>query len=321
MVVVSSFDIQMSADSPMQSTCTTCRWKEDASNYWTSVLYFKHQNGSYLRVPQVPPNYTGSPNGGIGLFYIRPPEGNQKVTAFPKGFRMIVGDPSLRNKTFVDPNSSLGRALTFRCWDETYNGDPNLPAPGTGSDTIELPKKLCAGGIRSNIYFPSCWNGKDLDPPDHSSHMAYPNGELDSGGHFWFSGECPASHPIRVPRILMEVSWDTRQFNNMWPSKTNQPFVFSQGDPTGYGQHADYIFGWKGDSLQRAMDNCWGYPNCQELTDQSSEVQNSCTQKSRVDEVVEGKYINALPGCNLIQAGPSPATMDLNPAPISLDLA
>ncbi|KAF5330060.1 hypothetical protein D9611_010432 [Ephemerocybe angulata] len=208
-----------------------------------------------------------------------------------QGFRMIVGDPSLRNKTFVDPNSSLGRAVTFRCWDETYN-------PDTESDTIKLPNKLCAARTSTSRRA-----GTERTPPDHSSHMAYPNGELDSGGHFWFSGE-----------ILMEVSWDTRQFNSMWPSKTNQPFVFSQGDPTRYGQHADYIFGWKGDSLQRTMDNCWGYPNCNELTDQSSEVQNSCILKSRVDEVVEGKYINALPGCNPIQAGPSPATMGPCPA-------
>jgi hypothetical protein len=32
------------------STCTTCRFKEDKSNYWTAVLYFKHRNGSFIRV-------------------------------------------------------------------------------------------------------------------------------------------------------------------------------------------------------------------------------------------------------------------------------
>ena len=37
-------------DLPALSTCTTCKFKEDASNYWTAVLYFKHQNGSYIRV-------------------------------------------------------------------------------------------------------------------------------------------------------------------------------------------------------------------------------------------------------------------------------
>lgn len=32
------------------ATCTSCRFKEDKSNYWTAVLYFKHTNGSFIRV-------------------------------------------------------------------------------------------------------------------------------------------------------------------------------------------------------------------------------------------------------------------------------
>ena len=39
-----------SADYAKASTCTTCRFKEDASNYWTAVLYYKNPNGSYIRV-------------------------------------------------------------------------------------------------------------------------------------------------------------------------------------------------------------------------------------------------------------------------------
>ena len=47
-----SFDIAMDpgADYAKTSTCTTCRFKEDASNYWTAVLYYKNPNGSYIRV-------------------------------------------------------------------------------------------------------------------------------------------------------------------------------------------------------------------------------------------------------------------------------
>src|SRR5690242_14398627 len=37
-------------DLPNLATCTTCRFKEDLSNYWTAVMYFKHTNGSFLRV-------------------------------------------------------------------------------------------------------------------------------------------------------------------------------------------------------------------------------------------------------------------------------
>ena len=43
-------------DLPAMSSCTTCRFVEDKSNYWTAVMYFKHPNGSFIRVgiPPIP---------------------------------------------------------------------------------------------------------------------------------------------------------------------------------------------------------------------------------------------------------------------------
>jgi len=35
-----------------ESTCTSCTFSEDFSNYWTAVLYFRARNGTYRRVPQ-----------------------------------------------------------------------------------------------------------------------------------------------------------------------------------------------------------------------------------------------------------------------------
>ncbi|KAJ3510660.1 hypothetical protein NMY22_g15911 [Coprinellus aureogranulatus] len=165
-----AFDIYMdpSIDYAKKATCTTCKFKEDASNYWTAVLYFKNPNGSYIRVPQMANQFTGSPNGGMTVYYIQP-SNNQRVTSFPKGFRMIVGNPMIRNNTHRDANSAAARAITWRCFGANFGSDPSYPHPGTGPlDTIELPKKACAGGIRSNVFFPSCWNGKDLDPADHA---------------------------------------------------------------------------------------------------------------------------------------------------------
>ncbi|RXW19569.1 hypothetical protein EST38_g6291 [Candolleomyces aberdarensis] len=128
--------------------------------------------------------------------------------------------------------------------------------------------------------------------------MKYPTG-----------GNCPSTHPVVVPAIFIETVWDTTKFNSMWPDGAPNPFVYSMGDPTGVGQHADYVFGWKGDALQRAMDQCTSFGGpCATLKTQSIDAINRCTQKARVRESVEG-WLTALPGCNPIQPGPARATM------------
>lgn len=63
------------------ATCTSCQVKENKSNYWTAVLFFRHQNGSFIRVPQAPNLNTGKPNGGMTVYYVQT---SSNVTAFPR---------------------------------------------------------------------------------------------------------------------------------------------------------------------------------------------------------------------------------------------
>lgn len=85
-----SFNVTMEPvahDLAARSSCTSCSFREDLSNYWTAVLFFQHRNGSFRRVPQVG---NGGPqgrlvnDGGLDVYYM--PSG--KVTAFKKGFRV-----------------------------------------------------------------------------------------------------------------------------------------------------------------------------------------------------------------------------------------
>lgn len=63
------------------SKCTSCSFAQDKSNYWTAVMFFQHNNGSYHRVRQVG---NGGPqgalvqNGGLDVYYIP----NGQTTAF-----------------------------------------------------------------------------------------------------------------------------------------------------------------------------------------------------------------------------------------------
>ncbi len=114
----------------------------------------------------------------------------------------------------------------------------------------------------------SCWDGINLDSADHTSHVA-------SG----YNG-CPSTHPVQLPQIMLETVFDTGMFpKSDWPKDGSQPFVWAQGDPTGYGYHADYVFGWKGDSLQKAVDQRCSLGTCEGLTTQDQSVGNKCTKK------------------------------------------
>ena len=46
------------------------------------------------------------------------------------------------------------------------------------------------------VSVPQCWDGVNLDSPDHKSHMAYP------------VGGCPSTHPVPFPEITVNVAYD-----------------------------------------------------------------------------------------------------------------
>jgi hypothetical protein len=183
---------------------------------------------------------------------------------------MLIGQQSYRTRA----EASRFRQLTYTCLQNAMTR--------TG-ETLDMPTKPCPAGIMANVRFPTCWDGVNLDSPDHMSHVAYP-----SSGTFESNGPCPASHPVKIPQVFFEVIWDTTRFNSkdLWPEDGSQPFVWSQGDRTGFGNHGDYVFGWKDDALQVAMDsNC---DRCPQLKSQTIAQGNQCGKGVAVHEEVDG---------------------------------
>jgi len=71
----------ISYDLPTRSSCTSCTFSEDFSNYWTAALYYRARNGTFKRIEQFP-NGGLTQNGGITVYYIPPYDQVSNVTAF-----------------------------------------------------------------------------------------------------------------------------------------------------------------------------------------------------------------------------------------------
>lgn len=202
---------------------------------------------------------------------------------------MLAGNPQLRSY-----NDTLEqRAMGFACI-------------GTNTATTpEMPKINCPGGFQMRVTFPSCWNGQDLDSPNHKSHMSYPSG-VDLG-------YCPPTHPKRFITVFAEITYDTDAFRDMWYG-SDQPFVLSNGDPTGYGLHGDFVNGWESDVLQTAItectDNSGNIEYCTAFTLIPDTDMNRCRKLPHIREQVLEGVLPALPGCNSVFAGPENAPIE-----------
>ncbi|KAF8658416.1 hypothetical protein AX16_001967 [Volvariella volvacea WC 439] len=224
----SNFGLNLSTQSLRDSECTSVPIVEDNSNYWYPVRMLIWRNDSFSSV-----------DGSAVI------DETGKTTAFPDD----VSDPELR--TF-NSSSYAQQAVSFLC----------LNFESTSTRHNELPVASCPSGIRSQINFPSCWDGINVDSENHKSHVAFPSDGPDQG-------TCNSiNYPFTIPRIFLEVYWGTQVFDSVRHEAMNpeQPFVFSNGDPTGYSFHADFYNGWDKGVLQEAVGKChcdpFGDPTC-----------------------------------------------------------
>lgn len=216
--------------------CTSCAVTEDKSVYWVPAMYFQHANGSYELVPQV--------GGTLAYYFLNPPPGETgNIKAFPDGFRMIAGDSLRRNFSISGIQGDLNDAQSpdpgkssWAALGQTTQAD--LEARSTGFNCLNYAKppeaslyrhympdktyldEQCADGLRLEVMFRSCWNGVDLDSSDHKSHVAYPD--------LVINGDCPTTHPVRLPGLFYETIWNTNAFRDF-----DGKFVMSNGDVQG----------------------------------------------------------------------------------------
>ncbi|KAF9055516.1 hypothetical protein BDZ89DRAFT_1125250 [Hymenopellis radicata] len=255
-----------------ESACTSMPIVEDKSAYWYPILYFQHRDGTFSSV-----------NSSASIQF----DNSSETTPFPDNFRVIAGDSKLRS---FNASSYAQLGVKFSC----SNGYSNSQMThGLPEDT------LCSHGLTGVIDFPSCWDGVNLDSENHFSHTAYPSKGPDSG-----ICDDPA-YPITFPRVVLQVDWMIAPFaairdQAMFPS---QPYVLSNGDPTGYSYHADFYNGWDTGVLQKAIERCncdpHGNPTC---CANNGTFTLDTTQGCFVSDIVDEQVLGTIPKLT----GPNP---------------
>ncbi|KAK8061204.1 WSC domain protein [Apiospora hydei] len=223
----SNFGKTVNKEDLLDSKCTTAKIANDKSNYWVPTLWFQSPtNGTLYKVPL----------WYMNVYYFFEPT-DDKVNDKPIQPIQFTC-PRVDNNAPLYPANSNGKTAGM--------ADPNNKGVGAGFPMVECDG--FASPLRQDIHFPSCYNPKaGLD--DYKNNMAWPTEEN-------WKQNCPEGW-IHVPHIFFEVYWNTPLFVNEWSHDgTSQPFVFSNGDATGYSSHGDFLAGWDVDTLQTIIDTC-----------------------------------------------------------------
>jgi hypothetical protein len=146
--------------------------------------------------------------------------------AIPQGLRMIAGNP--KAETFT-----ASHELHWSCGGSGASYNQTNRIPDCGGDTIN-----------ATVAFPNCWDGRNLDSADHTSHTAYtPEGQ-----------SCPASHPVRIPQVTYLLYWSGTGSVDGWHLSSDRASGFNSGP--GATLHADWFGGWNQQTTELWTNGC-----------------------------------------------------------------
>lgn len=201
------------AESIRSSGNSTCRGGiANRSSYWVPAVIDK--DGTPL-TPETAQIYYKTGYNGIAP---------SAVKAFPQGLRMIAGNAKASTKEQNDGGY-------WGC--ETYVGHTgNIPTCASGDQVVMF------------VTFPQCWNGKDLDSPDHKSHMAYVS-----------RGACPSTHPVAIPEIQFNIYYKVPAGSRSadWRLASD---MYDASIPGGFSAHGDWFEGWDRQVVDTFVSRC-----------------------------------------------------------------
>jgi hypothetical protein len=193
------------------STCLKGMDEVDKAAYWTPALL---HNGQPV---------TGSPDELRIDAYYAVLDKPLPVRPMPNGLRMVAGNSAARTAQPIN-------IVHYNCLHYPTGGQ------ATGR-SAEIPSCPAGTYLSAKIVFPSCWDGVNLDSPDHKSHMAYPVRQV-----------CPVSHPVGLPALGIRLRWKAAR------GIPSSQLALSSGGQ--HSMHADFWNVWSPSVMRWLVDNC-----------------------------------------------------------------
>ena len=170
------------------------------------------------------------------------------ITPLPQGLRMIAGDPNGSSAVLWGPTA-------FSCNGSAMGSDHNFPPTASQPGPHSIPNCAAGAEVWASVVFPRCWDGVNLDSPDHKSHMAYwpiPNPYVDAAHP---AGKCPPTHPVTLPEVSITAVYPVTEANapSRWRLASD---TYGTDIPAGYSLHADWFGGWRPEIVDLWTKNC-----------------------------------------------------------------
>ena len=169
------------------------------------------------------------------------------VQAIPTGLRMVSG-----NARNTNPDTA---GAYFVCLGSTKNGDVSRTITGAiASGACEVGTELLM-----TIVYPNCWDGQNLDSPDHISHMSNPEQYLQVDpvtGAWTYPWRCPSTHPVTLPNVSFNVHYSITEAGavNRW--RLSSDLAVDPSLPAGVTGHGDVFFAWKPEVMKTFVEHC-----------------------------------------------------------------
>ncbi len=219
---------------------STCTSKLNRSAYWMPAML---DGAGGVVVPDY-----------VSIYYKRLPASDPACKTqgiacvnIPRGLKFVFGYNMLNAQA-----APTGEAY--------FNCDGPTAKPGVYPDIVTAAANCPMGNrLGAVISAPDCWDGRNLDSPDHRSHVAY------AGYGDWGYLKCPSTHPYVIPTFTMGVWYTT-------DARLNRSGTFNPAVPTwhlssdempgtpmkrpGSTFHADWFGAWDDTVLAMWSDNC-----------------------------------------------------------------